>query len=107
MLAIRPLLPDATNEELEEIVKLTKDYCVGYYSGPLYLKEERINIFFPEHTGAEKEIQPKWMLEGNTYVPIIRDDQMDFLLRVLKKYNKKMFEGAADGMKYIRESLKS
>ena len=41
MLAIRPLLPDATNEELEEIVKLTKDYCLGYYSGPLYLKEDK------------------------------------------------------------------
>lgn len=107
MLAIRPLLPDATNEELEEIVKLTKDYCVGYYSGPLYLKEEKINLFFPGYTGTEKEVQPKWMLEGNTYVPIVRDGQMDFLLQVLKKYDKKMFDGAADGMKYIRENLKS
>lgn len=107
MLAIRPLLPDATNEELEEIVKLTKDYCLGYYSGPLYLKEEKINFFFPEYTGTEKEIQPKWMLEGNAYVPIMRDGQMNFLLQVLKRYDKKMFEGAADGMAHIRENLKS
>lgn len=107
MLAIRPLLPDATDEELEEIVNLTKDHCIGYYSGPLYLKEEKINFFFPGHVGIEKEIQPKWMLEGNTYAPIVRDGQMDFLLQILKKYNKKMFEGAADGMKYIHENLKS
>lgn len=107
MLAIRPLLPDATNEELEEIVKLTKDYCTGYYSGPLYLKEEKINLFFPDYRGTAKEIQPKWMLEGNTYVPIMRDGQMDFLLQILKKYDKKMFEGAADGMEYIRKNLKS
>lgn len=107
MLAIRPLLPDATNQELEEIVKLTKDYCVGYYSGPLYLKEEKIKFFFPGHTGTGKETQPKWMLEGNTYVPILRDGQMDFLLQVLKKYDKKMFEGAAAGMDYIRENMKS
>lgn len=107
MLAIRPLLPDATDEELEEIVKLTKDYCVGYYSGPLYLKEEKIHLFFHGYAGTQKEIQPKWMLDGNTYVPIMRDGQMDFLSKVLKKYDKKMFEGAADGMKYIRENLKS
>lgn len=106
MVAIRPLLPDATNEELEEIVKLTKDYCAGYYSGPLYLKDGKINLFSPEYAGIEKEIQPKWMLEGNTYVPIMRDGQMDFLSQILKKYNKKMFGGAADGIKYIRENLK-
>jgi len=104
MLAIRPLLPDATDEELEEIVRLTKDYCVGYYSGTLYLKEEKIDLFFPGYAGTEKEVQPKWMLGDNTYVPIIREGQMDFLEKVIKKYNKKMFDGASDGMKYIRET---
>lgn len=106
MLAIRPLLPDTTDEELEEIVKLTKDYCFGYYSGPLYLKEEKVNFFFPGYTTKETEFQPHWMLEGNTYVPIERAGQMDALSQIVQKYDKKLFEGAAAGMDYIRESLK-
>lgn len=107
MLAIRPLLPDATDEELEEIIQLTKDNCLGYYSGPLYLKEEKVNLFLPGYEGKGKEVQPGWMLEGNTYVPITRDGQMETLLQILKKYDKKMFEGAAAGIQYIRENLKS
>lgn len=106
MLAIRPLLPDVTDEELEEIVRLTKDCCIGYYSGPLYLKKEKVNFFFPGYRSEEIESQPHWMLEGNTYIPIERDGQMDVLLQIIQKYDKKMFEGASAGMEYIRESLK-
>jgi len=31
---------------------------------------------------------------------------VDTLLQIIQKYDKKMFEGAAAGMEYIRESLK-
>lgn len=106
MLAIRPLLPDVTDQELQEIVKLTKDYCIGYYSGPLYLKQEKVNLFFPGYTNKEAESQPHWMLEGNTYVPIERAGQMDTLSHIIQKHDKKLFEGAAAGMEYIHESLK-
>jgi len=37
--ALRPLLPTVSDKELEKIIDLTKNYCSGYYSGPLYLKE--------------------------------------------------------------------
>jgi hypothetical protein len=39
MVAIRPLIPDVAESELDAIVDMTKDYAVVYYSGPLYLKE--------------------------------------------------------------------
>src|SRR3989338_10331322 len=51
--AIRPLLPDVSDEEIRDIVNKTKDYCFGYYSGPLYLKEERIKLLLP---GYESKI---------------------------------------------------
>ncbi len=102
--AIRPLLPDITNEEILDIVNKTKDYCFGYYSGPLYLKEERIKLLLPEHESKTgKENQPHWMLEGNQYQALEKDGQMEFLASVVEKSGKEFFEGAADAVEYLRK----
>ena len=67
MLAIRPLLPDISNEELQEIINLTKDYVIGYYSGPLYLNDDRISKLLPESVVESEVKQPHWMFDGNLF----------------------------------------
>ena len=102
--AIRPLLPDISNEEIREIVNKTKDYCFGYYSGPLYLKEERIKLLLPEfESNTEKEHQPHWMLDGNQYQVLEKVGQMEFLGSVVKEADRKFFDGAADAVEYLRK----
>src|ERR1035437_7072993 len=73
MLALRPLLPDISNEELEEIIRLTKDYIVGYYSGPLYLNDDRIQKLLPKIIVKNEAKQPHWMLDGNSFKEILKD----------------------------------
>jgi DNA repair photolyase len=105
MVAIRPLLPDIKNSELERIVDLTKDFVVGYYSGPLYLKQNKIKTLLPDFE-IGKEEQPHWMLDGNTYQVIRRDGQMEYLISLVEKSGKQFFEGAASGIEYIRSVQK-
>lgn len=101
--AIRPLLPDISDEEIRSIVDKTKDYCFGYYSGPLYLKQERIKLLLPEHElKANEEHQPHWMLEGNQYQVLKKDNQMEFLTTVVQESGKEFFDGGADVVEYLR-----
>lgn len=102
--AIRPLLPDISDEEIRNIVDKTKDYCFGYYSGPLYLKEEKVKALLPGfELKTEKEHQPHWMLEGNTYQALEKDGQMRFLASVIEEAGKEFFDGAADAVEYLRK----
>jgi DNA repair photolyase len=102
--AIRPLLPDIPDGELEAIVAKTKDYCFGYYSGPLYLKEDKIKLFLPEYDSKpETEHQPNWMLEGNQYQAVEKTGQMDFLASLVKGADREFFDGAADAIEFLRK----
>ena len=105
MVAIRPLLPDIKNSELKQIIDLTKDLVVGYYSGPLYLKQDNVKILLPDFE-LKEEKQPHWMLDGNTYQEVRKDGQMEYLISLVKKSGKLFFEGAADGMEYIKNLKK-
>jgi len=104
MLAIRPLLTDISNQELQEIINLTKDYVLGYYSGPLYLNDDRILKLLPETVVEEEAMQPHWMLDGNTFKEVLKYGQMDYLKRIVSEANKPFFEGAAEGMEFIRNN---
>ena len=106
LLSLRPLLPDVSNEEIEEIINLTKDYVIGYYSGPLYLNNDRIEKLFPNKKVENEAKQPHWMLDGNKFKEISKEGQIDFLKNCVKKYKKEFFEGAAEGMEYIRNYKK-
>jgi DNA repair photolyase len=102
MVAIRPLLPDIKDSDLEKIIDLTKEFVVGYYSGPLYLKQDKIDTLLPGFNTNKQEIQPHWMLDGNKYQEIKRDGQMEYLISLVEKSGKQFFEGAAGGVEYIR-----
>lgn len=102
--AIRPLLPDLLDSELEEIIEKTKEYCFGYYSGPLYLQEQKIHLLLPGYESKpETEKQPHWMLEGNKYQALEKEGQMDYLKFLVKKADRLFFDGAADAVDYMRK----
>jgi len=104
LVAIRPLLPVISDEELEKIVNLSKDYCYGYYSGPLYLK----NLNHPIIKGIEsgdlkvEKLQPHWMPKDNIFYKVEKEGQMDLLKNILQKNKKPLFEGAAEAIKYLK-----
>lgn len=103
--ALRPLLPTVPEEELRELVVLTKNYCYGYYSGPLYLKSldhPLIDLGAKSDLTIER-IQPHWMPEGNEFYRIEKNGQMDILRNIVEENDKMLFEGAAEAMNYWRD----
>ena len=105
MVAIRPLLPDIEDAEIEKIIEATKDFSIGYYSGPLYLKQNQVKILLPDFD-IQEEIQPHWMLEGNSYQEVTKDGQMELLISLVKKSGRQFFDGAATGTEYLRKMRK-
>jgi DNA repair photolyase len=103
LVAIRPLLPTISGEELEKIIYLTSDFCYGYYSGPLYLKKlDHPLLDLKTQDLKIEKLQPHWMPEGNIFYKIEKEGQMDLLKDILEKHNKPLFEGAAEGIKYLK-----
>lgn len=104
LLALRPLLPTVTEEELEDIVSRTKDFQYGYYSGPLYLKD----LNHPSIQGISdldiEEVQPHWMPEGNIFYKIEKRGQMDMLAEIIEGHGQRLYEGAADAIKHLKKS---
>lgn len=102
--AIRPLLPTISDQELRKIVELTEDYCEGYYSGPLYLKNIDTMSWSKEtlqKLDIEK-LQSHWMPRDNLFYKVERPGQMDILKGILKERGKPLFEGAAEAVQYLK-----
>jgi DNA repair photolyase len=110
MVAIRPLIPNITTGELDEIIDKTKDYTLGYYSGPMYLKGLNNGMITADELTAlgcivSEEIEEiPWMLEGNKFLKIETPALMSYLKHKIEQSGKLLFDGAADGVKYIKES---
>lgn len=103
LVAIRPLLPTVSEEELEDIILKTKDFSHGYYSGPLYLKSLDHSSIKDIPDLHIEEIEPHWMPEGNTFYRIEKRGQMDMLRDILQQHNQVLFEGAAEAVKHLKE----
>ena len=104
LVALRPLLPSFSDEELEKIVNSTKEVSLGYYSGPLYLKSMEHPILDKEilsHLKIEK-LQPHWMPEGNIFYKVEKEGQMGLLQDIIQRNNKLLFEGAGEAIKYLK-----
>lgn len=101
LVAIRPLFPSVPDEELEEIILATKDFCAGYYSGPLYLKT--LDLLKDEDVSdlIVDKVQPDWMPKGNIFYRVERKNQLELLRNILNRYSKKLFEGAAEAIQQI------
>jgi len=108
MAAIRPLIPDVAESELDAIIDMTKDCVVGYYSGPLYLKELSEETLTAEDlavlgcTVSEEVEDVHWMPEGNRFLKIENPRLMAHLKSKIEQSGSILFEGAADGMNYLR-----
>jgi len=102
LVALRPLLPTVPDREIEEIIELTKDCCHGYYSGPLYLKTLDLLENMDKSNLNIERLQPHWMPEENIFYKVEREGQMEVLKGILEKHKKPIFEGAAEGIKFLR-----
>lgn len=104
LVAIRPLLPTVSDDELTRLVERTKDSTKGYYSGPLYLKQLDPSLIPDDILGtlSVEQLQPHWMPEGNLFYKVERLGQMDLLRQVIQKNGAIMFDGAAEANDYLR-----
>lgn len=86
------------------IVSTTADYSDGYYSGPLYLKELDEKLVPSEMRSNLKieNIQPHWMPKGNSFYKIEKEGQMDILRQTVEATGKPLFDGAAEGIVYLK-----
>jgi DNA repair photolyase len=107
MVAIRPLLPNVSEQELECIIRETHTKSDGYYSGPLYLKtiDDAMKILIENNKCIVSSIQPTWMPSGNIFYKIEKPEQYHMLTKLLKKYDCTLFEGAAEGINFLKSSL--
>lgn len=106
--AMRPLLPTVSNDELARIIESTKESVIGYYSGPLYLKNLDPALL-PENileTLSVELLQPHWMPEGNLFYKVERPGQMEFLQQTIADSGKLVFDGAAEANEYLRNHEK-
>jgi DNA repair photolyase len=104
MVAIRPLLPDVSESELRKIIEETKDHCFGYFSGPLYWKDDRHELVDPKDNSISiEQTKPHWMPEGNIFYKYEKKGQMECLKKLLNEYSKPLFEGSAEGLNKLRE----
>ncbi len=101
--AIRPLLPDISEDELEDIVSLTKDIVLGYYSGLLYVKskEDLENMGFTEDD-VEK-LQPEWMPDGNMFFKFDDPKKKKILSDIICRSGKTLYDGAAEALNEIKK----
>ncbi|MEK7634872.1 MAG: radical SAM protein [Patescibacteria group bacterium] len=108
MVAIRPLIPNLEESEIDKIIDLTNPYVFGYYSGPLYIKSFN-NGLLSENELTElgcvfDEIEPNWMLKGNKFIKIENPKLMEHLHNKVMSYNKEFFDGAAQGIEFLRKN---
>jgi hypothetical protein len=105
--AIRPLLPSIPTEELRTIVTATSGHCLGYYSGPLYLKDLETDLIHPDVINDLKieKINPHWMPNGNMFYRIEKPGQMDELRAIIEGQGKILFDGAAEATRWAKERL--
>lgn len=103
LVALRPLLPDISKEELSSIIDKTSEYCYGYYSGPLYLKDINNGLIDMREANELKieKLQPHWMPQGNEFYKVEKIGQMEMLIDLIKSHNKEVFDGAADAIENI------
>jgi DNA repair photolyase len=108
MVAIRPLIPNLDKSEIDKIIDQTNSYVFGYYSGPLYIKDFDNGLLskteLTESGCSFEEIEPHWMPRGNKFIKIENPDLMSYLHEKIKLSGKEFFEGAAQGMEFLRKS---
>jgi len=110
MVAIRPLIPNISENEIDQIIQTTHSYVLGYYSGPLYLKDLDSGILTNKDIENSdlliSKTEPNWMPKGNIFLKIENPRIMLYLKGVIEKYNIILFEGAAQGTDFIKNNKK-
>ena len=108
MVAIRPLIPNLEKSEINQIVDMTNPYVFGYYSGPLYIKNFKNDLFSKEELTelgcTFEEIEPHWMPKDNRFIKIENPELMRYLKEQVGLSGRKFFEGAAQGMEFLRKT---
>ena len=95
-----------SDSELESVIKLTEGISCGFYSGPLYLKNLDEDPIRDIKDLIIEKVEPDWMPKGNSFYKVEKAGQMENLKNVIEKYNKKLFDGVAEAVKYLKENEK-
>lgn len=110
MVAMRPLIPTLQESELDKILENTHQHVFGYYSGPLYLRGLSDGVISPEEVTRfnlkVEKTDPSWMPEGNTFLKIENTPLMNYMKNRVKFYGQNFFEGAAEGVEFLRKNHK-
>ena len=103
VVGIRPLLPQVPDDDLYEIVNLTKDYCYGYTSGPYYSKSiDKLSL----HEQIVEEIAVPWMTDDEKWYKIMSSHREKCLAVYIDRFtDKELFESNIDAMLYIKSIL--
>lgn len=109
MVAIRPLIPNIQKSEIDNIIDLTSSYVFGYYSGPLYIKSfEDSGILSKEElikpSCTFEETEPVWMPKGNKFIKIENSALMLYLQEKVKESGREFFDGAAQGIEFLKQN---
>ena len=89
---IRPVLPTLDNDELENIVKSTYQYCDNYIYGPLYLNTDIENYLKNKGYVLEKKLHSVKWREGTPTCYIHESEQQyEAIKDCCKKYGKNAY----------------
>ncbi len=103
---IRPVLPTLNNEEIENIVKQTYQYCNNYIYGPLYLNTE-IEKYLKDkgYQITKKAHRVNWRNGSPICYIYESEEQEKEIKKCCNMYGKKTFSSNADAVDNIKMTL--
>ncbi|QEE16746.1 NUDIX domain-containing protein [Promethearchaeum syntrophicum] len=107
VLIMKPMMPNITYEEIDEIVELTYRHCYGYLSGPLYLTNEFEKYLKKRkefHYNIEKQ-EVLWQRDMPV-LPVIKSSKLqDYLKAAVEKKKRKFFTNNIDATEFCCERI--
>jgi DNA repair photolyase len=104
--AIRPLLPFVPENELEELIDYTQQYCYGYISGPVYLTPALKTYMQQRKFEANIEVETVSWMKDNPNVETIRSKRLEQVLETRAKlYNKFVFADNLSAVMFLINRL--
>ena len=104
--ALRPILPFLSTDDIDEIVDATRNFTHGYLSGPLYLTDEIKKYFVARHLSYPTEVREVAWLPGRPSMEVIESPELErHLARKASQYALPLFESNVDAVMHLKDKL--